>query len=118
DRDPHAAAARLVGPHALHAGHARAFELAPDGGAAVGPAIEGVVARRHGRNRAQDDGVVTMHEGLYPDDGLRLLAAGVIARPFPERAFLDPVIGRDEPLERDLGVRRYGEARLGPEHDL
>src|SRR6187455_3001365 len=94
-------------PYALHAGDAGGFELVPDGAGAVGAEIERVVVRRHRRDRADEDRVVAIHQRLDADGGLQIAAARIVASPFPKRSFLDLVIGTNEPLKGDLGVRRH-----------
>ena len=114
DGEPEPAAAGLVRPHALHLGHAGGFELVPHRAGAIGAAIERVVVRRDAGDRAEQDRIVAMHEGLDADRGLLLQAAGVVAGPFAERAFVDQVVGMDEALEGDLRVRRDRQAGRGP----
>ena len=94
------------------------FELVPHRAAAVGAEIEGVVVRRHRRDRAHQDRVVAVHQRVDADRGLEIAAAGVIAGPFAERPFLDLVVGMDEALEGDLRVRRHRQAGLRHVDDL
>ena len=94
----------------LNSGDARGLELIPHGAAAVGAEVERVVVGRNGRDRAEQDRIVSVHHRGDADGGLRPAAAGVVAGPFAERAFLHLVAGMDEALECDLGVGRNGQA--------
>src|SRR5205085_4115836 len=98
DRQPHAAAARLVRPDALHARHAGRLELPPDVRRTIGAAIVGIVVRRHRRYGAEQDRVLAVHERVNADDGLLLEAAGVIAGPFAERPLGDAIVRIDRAL--------------------
>ena len=103
-------------PHAFHLGHAGGFELVPHRAGAVRAAIERIVVGRDAGDRAEQNRIVAIHHGLDADRRLLLQAAGVIAGPFAERAFVDLVVRMDEALERDLGMRRDRQAGLRP-HD-
>ena len=118
DHQHEAAAAGLMRPYALHAGDAGGLELVPDRTAAVGAEIEGVVVRRHRRDRADQDRIVAVHQRVDADRWLEVAAARVVAGPFAERAFLDPVVGMDQPLEGNLRVRRHRQAGLRHVDDL
>src|SRR6185437_15041593 len=115
--EPEPAAPGGVRPYALHLRDARRLELIPDGAGPVRAAIEGVVVRRDARNGAEQDRIVAHHHRFDADHRLLLQAAGVVAGPFAERSFVDPVVWMDEALERDLGVRRDRQSGLRPEDD-
>src|SRR5215831_20465940 len=118
DSEPEPAAAGRMRPHAFDFGHAGGFELVPHRAGAIRAAVEGIVVGRHGRDRAEQNRVVAVHEGLDADRRLLFLAAGVIARPFAERPLLDQVVGMHEALERDLRLRRDGQAGARPRDHL
>ena len=106
DGEPQPAAAGRMRPHAFHLGHARSFELIPHRAGPVGAAIERIVVGRDARNGAEQDRIVAVHEGFDADHRLLLQAAGVIAGPFAERAFVAQVVRMNEAFEGDLGMRR------------
>src|SRR5262249_17986990 len=78
DHQHEATAAGLMSPDALHFGDAGCLELVPDRAAAVCTEIEGVVVRRYCRNRAYQYRVLAIHEGVDPDRGLQIAAAGIV----------------------------------------
>ena len=59
-----------------------------------------------------------MHQRRDADRRLGPRLAGVVAGPLAERAFHDLVVGRDEALERDLGMGRHRQPGLGHVDDL
>src|SRR6266508_6205649 len=88
--------------------HAGRFELIPHRTGAVGAAVEGIVVGRYGRNSAQQDRIVAVHERLDADRRLFFLPTRVIAGPLAERSLFEEIVGMDEAFERDLRMRRYG----------
>ena len=119
DGEPQPAAARGVRPHALHLRHAGGFELIPHRSRAIGAAIERIVVGRDAGDGAEQDRIVAVHEGLDADRRLFLQAAGVVAGPFAERAFVQQIVRMDETLEGDFGMRgdRQAGARPGDDFD-
>src|SRR6516162_6482370 len=113
-REPEPAAAGRVRPYAFHFRHTGGFELVPHGAGAISAAVEGVVVGRHGRDRAEQNRVMAVHEGLDADRRLLFLATGVIAGPLAERPLFDQVVGMNEALEGDLRLRGNGEPGARP----
>ena len=105
-------------PDTFNFGNACGFELVPHRTAAISAAIKRIVIRRHGRNCAQQHRIVAVHKSFDPDRRFRVHVAGIVARPFPERSFIDHVVRINEPLEGNLGVGRDRQAGFRHVYDF
>src|SRR5437016_8197350 len=112
DRDDveHARAARLVHPHAAHAGEAGALDLVPDHARLHDALGVREVRRRQHRAGEAEDRVVAVIDALDAHHRLRAAPAGVIAGELAERALGQRVCRVHRAFEHDLGVRRHRQA--------
>src|SRR6266404_7587725 len=112
DRDDveHARAARLVHPHAAHAGEAGALDLVPDHAGLHDALGVRKVGGWHHRTGEAEDRVVAVIDALDAHHRLLAAPAGVIAGELAERTLRSRLIRMHRAFEHDLVMRRHRQA--------
>ena len=115
----HARGADLVAPDLVHARHAGIDHVLVDDGRAHHRAVaRHLVGAAAHRRHAEQDRIVAVIDRLDVEHRDRPHAAGVVARPFAERAFRMRLAGRDVAFQHDLGIGREGQPRHLAAHHL